>query len=72
MDEHKENFISLYGIGSYFDDNKPDDWISNDIDFIAVVENFDNIPEVKNTSSRHKIMTKKRKKFLSPSIPLKP
>ena len=56
LDEHKENFISLYGIGSYFDDNKPDDWISNDIDFIAVVENFDNIPEDKNTSSRHKKM----------------
>jgi len=56
LDEHKENFISLYGIGSYFDDNKPDDWISNDIDFIAVVENFKNIPEDKNTSSRHKKM----------------
>jgi len=56
LDEHKENFISLYGIGSYFDDNKTDDWISNDIDFIAVVENFDNILEDKNTSSRHKRM----------------
>ena len=56
LDEHKENFISLYGIGSYFDDNKPDDWISNDIDFIAVVENFDNIPKDKYTSSRHKKM----------------
>jgi len=56
LDEHKENFISLYGIGSYFDDNKPDGWISNDIDFIAVVENFENIPKDKNTSSRHKKM----------------
>ena len=56
LDEHKENLISLYGIGSYFDDNKPDEWISNDIDFIAVVENFDNIPKDKYTSSRHKKM----------------
>lgn len=56
LEEYKENFISLYGIGSYFDDNKPDEWISNDIDFIAVVENFDNIREDKNTSSRHKRM----------------
>ena len=57
LDEYKENFVSLYGIGSYFDENKPEDWISNDIDFTAVVENFDNIPEDKNTSSRHKRMT---------------
>ena len=55
-EEHKENFMSLYGIGSYFDDNKPDDWISNDIDFIAIVKNFDNIPEDTYTSSRHKKM----------------
>ena len=56
LEEHKDNFISLYGIGSYFDDNKTDDWISNDIDFIAVVENFDNIPKDKYTSSRDKKM----------------
>ena len=56
LEEYKENFISLYGIGSNFDDNKPDECISNDIDFIAVVENFDNIREDKNSSSRHKRM----------------
>lgn len=56
LEEHKENFVSLYGIGSYFDENKPDDWISNDIDFIAIVKNFDNISEDTYTSSRHKKM----------------
>ena len=61
LEEHKENFISLYGIGSYFDDNKPDDWISNDVDFIAVVENFDNIPKDKTTSSRHEYMSIEKK-----------
>jgi hypothetical protein len=34
----KANLIAVYGIGSYFDDSLPENFISNDIDLIAIVK----------------------------------
>ena len=39
-----ENILSVYGIGSYFDDSLPEDWIKNDIDVIVFVKNIEGMP----------------------------
>lgn len=46
--------ISVYGIGSFFDDQLPSDWIKNDIDFVVVVKSLDNpnIPRHDFTGAR--------------------
>ena len=44
--------ISVYGIGSYFDDNIPSNWIKNDIDLIIIVKNLDGIPFNEKMSAR--------------------
>ena len=40
----KFSIISIYGIGSYFDDKIPSNWIKNDIDLIIVAKNLDEVP----------------------------
>ena len=35
---YSENIIALYGIGTYFDDNLPSNWVKNDIDIIVIVK----------------------------------
>lgn len=42
---HSDNLIAIYGIGSYFDDNLPPNWIKKDIDLIFVVKSIENIPK---------------------------
>lgn len=51
--------VSVYGIGSFFDDQLPSDWIKNDIDFVAVVKTLDNpeIPKHDFTDARFKNYT---------------
>ena len=44
--------ISVYGIGSYFDDDIPSKWIKNDIDLIAIVKNLDGVPFNENMKAR--------------------
>jgi len=41
-----ENFsiISIYGIGSYFDKKMPANWVKNDMDLIAIVDDLQNVP----------------------------
>ena len=43
--DHSDNLIAIFGIGSYFDKNLPDTWIKNDIDLILVVKSIENIPK---------------------------
>jgi hypothetical protein len=44
---HSDNLISIYGIGSYFDNDLPNSWIKHDIDLILVVKSIKNIPKEK-------------------------
>lgn len=37
--------IAIYGIGSYFDESLPPDWIKNDLDIIIVVNSVEDIPK---------------------------
>ncbi len=34
----KTNLIAVYGIGSHFDESLPENFITNDIDLIAIVK----------------------------------
>jgi len=42
---YSENIIALYGIGTYFDDNLPSNWVKNDIDIIVIVKSLEKIPK---------------------------
>jgi len=46
-EQHTENLITIFGIGSFFDKNLPDSWIKNDIDLILVVKSLKDIPKEK-------------------------
>jgi len=39
------NLISVYGIGSYFEDTLPPNWMKNDIDIVIFVESIKNLPK---------------------------
>jgi len=60
-DSFKDNIISVYGIGSYFDDTLPSDWKNTDIDVIVIVTSFDKIPKLDWTEVRYE--TKKIENF---------
>ena len=40
---HGDNLVSIYGIGSYFNDNLPDSWQKNDLDIIVIVKSIEDI-----------------------------
>jgi len=52
-DSFKDNIISVYGIGSYFDEALPSDWKITDIDVIVIVNSFDKIPKHEWTEVRY-------------------
>ncbi|NVM18235.1 MAG: hypothetical protein HWN80_11015 [Candidatus Lokiarchaeota archaeon] len=52
-DNYRDNIISVYGIGSYFDKNLPSDWKNTDIDVIVIVNSFDKIPKLEWTEVRY-------------------
>lgn len=43
INAYSDEIISIYGIGSYFDDTLPSDWIKNDLDLVVIVNSLDNI-----------------------------
>ena len=45
IDRHSDNFIAIFGIGSFFDKNLPETWLKNDIDLILVVKSIEKIPK---------------------------
>ena len=47
------NIISIFGIGSYFDDSLPKDWIKNDLDIIVIVKSLETIPKPDWTDVRY-------------------
>ena len=48
-----DNIISIFGIGSYFDDSLPKDWIKNDLDIIVIVKSLETIPKPDWTDVRY-------------------
>ncbi len=48
-----KHVISVFGIGSYFDENLPLNWIKNDVDLIAIVDSLDIIPKQDWTEVRY-------------------
>ncbi|MFX1391705.1 MAG: hypothetical protein ACFE9Z_16690 [Promethearchaeota archaeon] len=41
---YSDNLIAIYGIGSFFDNSLPLNWVKNDIDLIAIVKSKEEIP----------------------------
>jgi len=61
-DSFKDNIISVYGIGSYFDKTLPSDWKITDIDVIVIVNSFDKIPKHEWTEVRYETKNIKNSK----------
>ena len=40
-----ESIISVLGIGSYFDEKLPHNWVKNDVDLVVIVNSLENIPK---------------------------
>ena len=43
INKYHDNIISIFGIGSYFDDSLPSDWIKSDLDIIVIVKDLEAI-----------------------------
>ncbi len=53
QDEYGDEIIAIYGVGSYFDESLPSDWIKNDIDLIVIVNSLESISKKDWTSVRY-------------------
>ena len=49
----KDNLVSVFGIGSYFDKSLPVDWKITDIDVIVIVNSLETIPKSEWTEVRY-------------------
>jgi len=47
------NIVSVFGIGSYFDENLPPNWIKNDLDLVVIVDSLEGIPKQDWTEVRY-------------------
>jgi len=47
------HIVSVFGIGSYFDENLPPNWIENDIDLVVIVDSLEDIPKQDWTEVRY-------------------
>lgn len=54
LERYSEVIIAIYGIGSYFDDSLPPNWIKNDLDIIIIVRSLEAIPKQEWTEIRYK------------------
>ncbi len=45
--------VSVFGIGSYFDENLPLNWIKNDVDLVVIVDSLEIIPKQDWTKVRY-------------------
>ena len=48
-----KHIVSVFGIGSYFDENLPPNWIKNDVDLVVVVDSLKTIPKQDWTEVRY-------------------
>ena len=51
---YSNQIIAIYGIGSYFDDSLPSNWVKNDLDIVIIVKSLENIPKQKWTEIRYR------------------
>ena len=47
------HIVSVFGIGSYFDENLPPNWIKNDVDLVVIVDSLEIIPKQDWTEVRY-------------------
>ena len=40
-----ELIVSVFGIGSYFDQNLPPNWLKNDVDLVVIVDSLEDGPK---------------------------
>lgn len=55
QEKYSEDLISIYGIGSYFDENLPSDWMENDIDIIVILKSLERAPKLDWTNFRYEV-----------------
>jgi hypothetical protein len=48
-----EHIVSVFGIGSYFDESLPPKWIKNDVDLVVIVDSLEAIPKQNWTEIRY-------------------
>ena len=48
-----DQIVSILGIGSYFDENLPPNWIKNDVDLVVIVDSLEDIPKQDWTEVRY-------------------
>jgi len=53
QEKYSNDLISIYGIGSYFDENLPSDWIKNDIDIIVILKSLEKAQKLDWTDFRY-------------------
>jgi len=53
QEKYSEDLISIYGIGSYFDENLPPDWMKNDIDIIVILRSLEKAPKLDWTNFKY-------------------
>jgi len=54
QERFNDQIIAIYGVGSYFDEELPKDWIKNDLDLVVVVKSLDSINKKDWTKVRYK------------------
>jgi len=53
QEKYSNDLISIYGIGSYFDEDLPSDWMKNDIDIIIILRSLKKAPKLDWTNFRY-------------------
>ena len=54
LELYSSTIIAIYGIGSYFDEFLPPNWVKNDIDIVVFVRSLEKIPKQDWTDVRYK------------------
>ena len=47
------HIVSVFGIGSYFDEKLPPNWIKNDVDLVVIVDSLEIVPKQDWTEVRY-------------------
>ena len=48
-----KHIVSVFGIGSYFNDDLPSNWIKNDVDLVVIVDSLEIVPKQEWTNVRY-------------------
>ena len=47
------SIVSVFGIGSYFDESLPPNWVKNDVDLVVIVDSLESVPKQDWTEVRY-------------------